>query len=158
MLILNYEDLSLLIQLKTFIYGATRRTNNQEVIFSRLLLCRIHSEQNYMIGSKLIYLMESKNSNKCMFDKNVELRDNGVISIGTFFQIISPHPIVKKMRGDIPLLKTNKPLIVMNRHTLLHSIAVYKEVGEHNYMAFVLVGRKVNINRSSPNYLWGIII
>ena len=92
---------------KAVIYGARRRTNNQEVIFSRLLLCRIHSEQNYNIGSKLIYLMESKNSNKCMFDKNVELRDNGVISIGTFFRIISPHPIENKMRGDIPLLKTD---------------------------------------------------
>ena len=135
---------------KAVIYGARRRTNNQEVIFSRLLLCRIHSEQNYNIGSKLIYLMESKNSNKCMFDKNVELRDNGVISIGTFFRIISPHPIENKMRGDIPLLKTDIPLIVMTRPTLEHSIPVYKEVGEHNSMAFVLVGRKVNINRSSP--------
>ena len=135
---------------KAVVYGARRRTNNQEVIFSRLLLCRIHSEQNYNTGSKLIYLMESKNSNKCMFDKNVELRDNGVISIGTFFRIISPHPIENKMRGDIPLLKTDIPLIVMTRPTLEHSIPVYKELGEHNSMAFVLVGMKVNINRSSP--------
>ena len=54
------------------------------------------------------------------------------------------------MRGDIPLLKTDIPLIMMTRPTLSHSIPVYKEVGEHNSMAFVLVGRKVNINRSSP--------
>ena len=54
------------------------------------------------------------------------------------------------MRGDIPLLKTDIPLIVMTRPNLSHSIPVYKELGEHNSMAFVLVGRKVNINRSSP--------
>ena len=70
--------------------------------------------------------MESKNSNKCMFDKNVELRDNGVISIGTFFQIISPHTIENKMRGDIPLLKTDIPLIVMTRPRLSCSILMYK--------------------------------
>ena len=135
---------------KAVIYGARRRTTNQEVIFSRLMLCRIHSEENYMLGSKLIYLMESKNSNKCMFDKNVELRDNGVISIGTFFRIISPHPIENKMRGDIPLLKTDIPLIVMTRPNLSIPIPVYKELGEHSSLAFVLTGMTININRSSP--------
>ena len=54
------------------------------------------------------------------------------------------------MRGDIPLLKTDIPLIVTTRPNLSISIPVYMDLGEHNSLAFVLVGRTVNINRSSP--------
>ena len=85
-------------QQKAMTYGARRRTNNnQDVIFSRLMLCRVHSKENYSNGCKLIYLMESKNSNQCLFNKNVELRDNGVISIGTYFRIVTPLPIENKL-------------------------------------------------------------
>ena len=87
-----YFDIQLLrlitptIHQKAMIYETRRcNNNNQEIIFSRLMLCRIYSGNNSSIGSKLIYLMESKNSNQCLFNKNVEIRDNSVISIGTFF-------------------------------------------------------------------------
>ena len=94
--------------------------------------------------------MESKNSNQCLFNKNVELRDNGVISIGTYFPIVTPLPIENKMRGDIPLIKTHYPLIVMKRPILKDSIPIRKEIGNHSSMAFVLVGMKIKINRSTP--------
>ena len=86
------------------------------------MLCRVYSKENYSNGSRLIYLMESKNSNQCLFNKNVELRDNGVISIGTFVRILTPLAIENKMRGDIPLIKTHYPLIVMKRPSLKNLI------------------------------------
>ena len=138
-------------QQKAMTYGVRRRNNNnQDVIFSRLMLCRVHSKENYSNGCKLIYLMESKNSNQCLFNKNVELRDNGVISIGTYFRIVTPLPIENKMRGDIPLIKTHYPLIVMKRPILKDSIPIRKEIGNHSSMAYVLVGMKIKINRSTP--------
>ena len=114
------------------------------------MLCRIYSGNNSSIDSKLIYLMESKNSNQCLFNKNVEIRDNGVISIGTFFLIITPLPIENKMKGDIPLIKTHYPLIVMKRPNIVSSVPICKEIGNHNSMEFVLIGRKIVINRSTP--------
>jgi len=90
-----YIDVQLLrlitpsLQQKAMTYGVRRRNNNnQDIIFSRLMLCRVYSEKKYFNGSRLVYLMESKNSNQCLFNKNVELRDNGVISIGTFFFVL----------------------------------------------------------------------
>ena len=152
-----YIDVQLLrlitpsLQQKAMTYGVRRRNNNnQYVIFSRLMLCRVYSNKRYFDGSRLIYLMESKNSNQCLFNKNIELRDNGVISIGTFFRIVTPLPIENKMRGDIPLVKTHLPLIVMMRPSLKESIPIKKEIGNQNSLAFVLVGTTININRSTP--------
>ena len=88
------------------------------------MLCRVYSNKRYFDESRLIYLMESKNSNQCLFNKNIELRDNGVISIGTFFRIVTPLPIENKMRGDIPLINTHLPLIVMMRPILKNSIQI----------------------------------
>ena len=137
-------------QQKAMAYGVRRRINsNQEIIFSRLLLCRVHSQNNYYNGSKLIYLMESKNSNQNMFNSNVEFRDNGVISIGTFFRVVTPLPIENKMRGDIPLIKTHIPLIVMKRPIITRSIRIRKEIGNLNSLGFVLVGMNIYINRST---------
>ena len=137
-------------QQKAMAYGVRRRINsNQEIIFSRLLLCRVHSQNNYYSGSKLIYLMESKNSNQNMFNNNVEFRDNGVISIGTFFRVVTPLPIENKMRGDIPLIKTHIPLIVMKRPSVTRSIRIRKEIGNLNSLAFILVGMNIYINRST---------
>ena len=138
-------------QQKAMTYGVRRRNNNnQDVIFSRLMLCRVYSNKRCSDGSRLIYLMESKNSNQCLFNKNIELRDNGVISIGTFPRIVTPLPIENKMRGDIPLVKTHLPLIVMMRPSLKVSIPIKKEIGNQNSLAFVLVGTTININRSTP--------
>ena len=138
-------------QQKAMTYGVRRRNNNnQDVIFSRLMLCRVYSEKKYSNGSRLVYLMESKNSNQNLFNKNVELRDNGVISIGTFFRILTPLPIENKMRGDIPLIKTHYPLIVMMRPSLKKSIHISKEIGNQNSMAFVLKNMTITINRSTP--------
>ena len=137
-------------QQKAMAYGVRRcNNNNQEIIFSRLLLCRVHSQNNYYNSSKLIYLMESKNSNQNMFNNNVEFRDNGVISIGTFFRVVTPLPIENKRRGDIPLIKTHIPLIVMKRPSVTRSIRIRKEIGNLNSLAFILVGMNIYINRST---------
>ena len=85
-----------------------------------------------------------------MFNNNVEFRDNGVISIGTFFRVVTPLPIENKMRVDIPLIKTHIPLIVMKHPNLTRSIHIKKEIGNLNSLEFVLVGMKININRSTP--------
>ena len=152
-----YIDVQLLrlitpsLQQKTMTYGVRcRNNNNQDIIFSKLMLCRVYSEEKYFNVSRLIYLMESKNSNQCLFNKNIDFRDNGVISIGTFFRILTPLPIDNKMRGDIPLIKTHYPLIVMKRPSLKNSIQIRKEIGNHNSLAFVMVGMNINLNRSTP--------
>ena len=68
-------------------------------------------------GKLLVYLMESPSLNKKtnLWLNNVELRDNGVISIGTIMRIISPLPVSSYLRGDIPLIQTQYPAIVLKK-------------------------------------------
>ena len=57
--------------------------------------------------------MERLTQNTSLFDCNVELRDNGVLSIGTIFLTLIPRPIESPMAGDITLLNTNFLVVVM---------------------------------------------
>jgi hypothetical protein len=134
---------------KANIYGVRRKnSNNQEVHFSRLFLCRIHSELDLNEHSRLIYLMEAKNSNNMLFDRNLELRDDGTISIGTFLRILAPLPIENNMKGDIALVKTQMPAVVMKRPFKIPSVPVNTQIQENNSMAFVLNGVPLNLNRT----------
>ena len=76
--------------------------------YTRLLLCRVFSEKD---GNLLVYIMESPslNKNSNLWLNNVELRDNGVITIGTVFRVISSLPISNYLRGDIPLIESHHP-------------------------------------------------
>ena len=56
-----------------------------------------------------------------------------------FFHIVTPLPIENKMKGDIRLIKTHYPLIVMKRPNMVQSIPIPKEIFNHNSMAYVLV-------------------
>ena len=50
--------------------------------------------------------MEARNSNNMLFDRNIDHRDDGTCTIGTYFRVIAPFPIENNMRGDIPLVET----------------------------------------------------
>ena len=80
--------------------------------YQRLILCRVFSESE---GHLLFYMMESPslNKNSNLWLNNVELCDNGVITVGTVFRIISPLPASNYLRGDIPLIETHQPVIVL---------------------------------------------
>ena len=63
----NYLDVQLIriitpnMNQRASVYGIKRRNNNQDIHFSRLFLCRLHSDTNLNEMSKLIYLMEARN-------------------------------------------------------------------------------------------------
>jgi hypothetical protein len=135
---------------KASIYARKQRTNNQEVHFSRLFLCRIHSTQHIVENGRLLYLMEANGSNNMLFERNLEFRDDGTISIGTFFRILAPLPIENNMRGDIPLVKTQLPVIVMRPPLKIPMVSINKGIQENLSMAFVLNKVELNINRTVP--------
>ena len=117
-------------------YGPIRPSS---MPYTRLLLCRIYSESE---GNLLVYLMESPslNKNTNLWLNNVELRDNGVITVGTIMRIISPLPVSSYLRGDIPLIETQHPAIVLkNPRTYLEVLPLENLQGESS-RAFVLNG------------------
>ena len=135
------------------IYSSRRRNaaNNQEVTFKRLFLCRIHPESSTdHDNARLIYLMEARNSNNNLFDQNMELRDNGTFSIGTFFRILAPLPIENTMNGDIPLVRTQNPLLILHSPKKIPTVPVNNSIQGMNAMAFVYNAVSLTVNRTTP--------
>ena len=138
---------------KANIYSNRRRngTMNQEVTFNRLFLCRIHPDEGMITDhSRLIYLMQARNSNSFLFDDNKEWRDNCIFTIGTFFRILSPLPIENNMNGDIPLVKTQLPIMIMKPPSVIPHIGINNAVQGNNNLAFVYNDVVLNVIRTTP--------
>ena len=58
------------------IYGIYQsyRNDSNKINYSRLLLCKVVGESE---NQTLVYMMESRNTNKNLWNKNTQLRDDG---------------------------------------------------------------------------------
>ena len=135
-----------------YVYGNrnSRGSNNcssNQVHYSRLFLMRIIGTES----DKLCYVMETRNVNNSLWDRNVELKDNGTITIGTVVRVLAPLPIQNLMSGDIPMIETTFPIIVM-KHPQggFDSIPINYQVQGNNHLAFVLNNARLRVLRTSP--------
>ena len=83
-----------------------RSQNQQQITFARILLCRNES--------KLCYIMMTTDGNRRIFHRDLTLRDNGTITIGSYLQILAPEPVERNMQG-IPLVKTFAMAVAMGK-------------------------------------------
>eukprot|EP00957_Ditylum_brightwellii_P145234 11061570-Ditylum_brightwellii.AAC.1 len=61
--------------------------------------------------------MESHSNNIHLWTRNPQLHDDETITVGTVFRILSPLPVKNYMSGDLPLVETYFPVIVMKYPT-----------------------------------------
>jgi hypothetical protein len=134
---------------RAHIYGAYGRNRSQtsDVNYSRLFLCKVVSRNE---GTNLVYMMESRNTNKLLWSRNPQFRDDGVIAIGTIFCVISPNPISNLMSNDIPMLETRYPVVVMRPPRLHIESRVELDVIGNTSKAFCLNGCTITIKSSTP--------
>ena len=94
--------------------------------------------------------METRTKNKDMWKFNVELRDNGTVTIGTVFCILAPRPVENLMKGDIPLIESKFPAMVMNTpRTFLPVEIDYQVTGNHCF-AFCLKNVELSVAAFTP--------
>jgi len=72
--------------------------------FSQLILYKVVLSKIVEENSRVVYLMETRNQNKNLWNKNVNHRDNGTISIGSIICLLCLMPIDAYIRCDIPLV------------------------------------------------------
>ena len=143
---LNYIDAKMLrviapspTSTSAYTYSSKMRQqkNTNHIHYSRLLLLKIYSAKSNTENSRLCYIMEARNTNTSLWDRNVELRDNGILTIGTYLRILAPKPITKMMSGDIPMIETQFPVIVMKPPSVnMDSIVIDYEIQGNNALAF----------------------
>ena len=138
----------------TFIYGSRNTMrgakNSTQVNYSRLFLLRVHSADNESENGQLFYMMESRNTNTCLWERNVEFRDNGIISVGSIIRIIAPRPIQSKMNGDIPMVQTPWPVIAMKLPLSFPVVHVDKGILGNCSKAFVYNGVQITVIKTEP--------
>ena len=95
-------------------------------------------------------MMEARNENVNLWNKNTQHRDNGTISIGCFIRVISPLPIKSWMRGDIPILKSQFPCFALRFPDRMDTIAINHEIAANESYAFVWNCAQVSVDYTAP--------
>jgi len=135
-----------------FVYGSRSRggRNSSQVNYSRLFLLRVHCVDHELENGRLFYLMEARSTNTSLWERNVEFRDNGVISVGAIIRIIAPQPITSMMNGDIPMVQTPFPVIAMKFPLTYPVVTVNQEIQGNVSMAFVQNGIAIAVQKTEP--------
>ena len=129
------------------VYGKNNKNQSSSINYSRLFLCRVVSEEE---GDMLVYLMESKNSNKNLWKRFPGYRDDGTISIGSIFRILSPEPIKNMMANQICMIETRMPAIVMRHTREMIDFPVRESIPGNESKAFVLNDCQLRVCSSMP--------
>ena len=118
--------------------------------FSRLFLCRVYSQSYQEDNDQLVYVMESRNQNSNLWNKNIHHRDNGALSIGSFFRFLCPLPIVTYMRGDIPMLRSHMPCVLLKFPSRIGTVAIEEEIETNESHSLVYNSAQLVVNYSAP--------
>ena len=113
----------------------------QRINFIRIILCRNDKD--------LCYIMMTSDMNKRLFHRDLMLRDNGTITIGSYLRLLAPHPIERNMQG-IPLIKSFYPIIAMDSPSIINSIAVNNYIEGNQSGVAVLKNTEIFIRRTTP--------
>ena len=132
-----------------FSFNRGKNKMSSPINYSRMFLCRIISLEYLNENKHLCYLMETKTTNISLFDKNINYRDNGVITVGTIMRILAPQPITSCI-NDIPLMETHCPLIVMKRPFTFPETKIDYQIQGNQAMAFIRNGVTIKIKGIVP--------
>lgn len=106
-----------------------RINSQQKITFIRIILCRN--------DSNLCYIMMTNDMNKRLFHRDLLLRDNGVLTIGSYIRLLAPLPVERNMQG-IPLLNSYYPALAMEPPNQVSSIPINKYIeGNQAHCAFL---------------------
>jgi hypothetical protein len=94
--------------------------------------------------------MESRTQNTTLWKRNVEFRDNGILTIGSIIRILAPRPVESLMAGDIPLLTTNFPVVIMQPPRRYLDVPIKLLVAGDNAYGFVMNGAVINTTSFTP--------
>ena len=124
-------------------YTRFQRGNNgqQKINFLRILLC-------HNVG-KPCYIMITNEMNNRILNRDIGLRDNGTLTIGSFLRLLAPYPIKRNMQG-IPLVQSMPPAVVMETPEYVPAIPIVKNIPSKNTGVAVLKNVIVQVRRTAP--------
>ena len=115
---------------------------SQKISFVRIILCRNED--------KLCYIMINHEHNKRLFHRDLLLRDNGVVTIGSFMRLLAPHPITQTMQ-DIPLICSDSPALILNTPLTYPEVLINNNIEGNKSGIAILNNATLNILRTQAS-------
>ena len=145
------------LQLIRIVSGSTTVQNNSSVYqsyykknkkdgslsshyYRLMLFCDVTSK----IG-QVVYIVEGKSVNDRLWSRFPLLRDNGVVSIGTYITIINPLPITKMFCNEIPMIECRGGCFVMKDPSVMAEIDLDTSITNNVTRSFLKNNMKVEV-------------
>ena len=125
------------------IYKKQKIGEASTIQYTRLYLLKLHSANYVKENNRVVYMFITKNSNNCMWKLNTSNRDNGNLAVGSFLRVVGPSPIEKYMSGDIPVVVTRNPVLILKSPPVMICTQVNERVDANVSHGFVFVGCQV---------------
>eukprot|EP00957_Ditylum_brightwellii_P108216 8256661-Ditylum_brightwellii.AAC.1 len=81
--------------------------------------------------------MEARNMKQSLWQKNLNCRDNGAVSVGSIIRMMCSIPIVSYMHNNIPIVQSPYPAILLKFSTCLFAISMNHEIEANTSLTFV---------------------
>eukprot|EP00957_Ditylum_brightwellii_P091339 6954403-Ditylum_brightwellii.AAC.3 len=114
--------------------------------FTRLFMFQCNSDNQLEQIKRFLYIMETCNRNTQLFQSNIQYHNAGQFCIGCTVRICCPLPMTQFMRGDIPLVETHFPLILLSLIPRTASIPTNTSLLGSEPVAFVYNATEVTVN------------
>ena len=128
-------------------YFKKKKENSLSSHYFRLLLFRDVTSKD----GQVVYIVEGKNVNDKLWARYPLLRDNGVVSIGTYITIFNPLPITTMFCNEIPMIECRGGCIVMKDPTALPDIDVDMSITNNITRAFLKNNMIIDVACTNPH-------
>ena len=108
-------------------------------------MARVHSDCHPENNAEIVYFVKAINKNNNFHNANVQYRDNGAISIGSFLRIPCPMPIDQYTRGDISLVVSHFTAILLQLPEYLLLIGTNNAIEANSSSAFVFNNTHITV-------------
>ena len=149
----NYIDIQLL---RVITPGANIGTstaymcNNKNRVYTICTILDYCYRHLFLVKThRLCYLLEARNINICALDRNIELHDNGVLTMDAIIRIIALLPIITYMAGNIPMLETPFPAILMRHPCQMQIVNIDNEIKANDSQFMLHNEVHFNLNRTA---------
>ena len=72
--------------------------------------------------------MEACDITFCLWDRNIELRENSVLTMGTIIRILTPSPIITYLADKMPMIETQFPALVIHHPCQMNKVNIDNEL------------------------------
>ena len=126
-------------------YKKNNKTISSNSHYFRLFLFRDVASTS----GEVVYMIEGKQMNDKLWARNPLLRDNGVLTVGSYIIVFNPLPITTRFCNEIPLLETRGGCVVMNPPQCITEIKLDHGISTGVTRVFVVNNVQVRVNSTS---------